>query len=181
MREFLGRHLCVDVCSLATVGGLAISTTWPQPHIMLGTSVVMPQSPLEWVSLHGVCRIVAAMLGTRWLLGYQERPLGDAAPMVYPGLKDCKMFSCSMSLPIHGAPLAPLLTFYSPLVSPESIIFTCYFTQKESTPSKMAIWSAAYDYTYYRIWSSIHLNHFYSSYRVQSLLSLKRASWKVMA
>ena len=66
-----GGRFLAGICSLPTLGGVANSHTWPQPHIMLGPSAVMPQSPLEWISLHGVgvnsacrCRTVAARLET---------------------------------------------------------------------------------------------------------------------
>ena len=133
-----GGRLLAGICSLPTLGGVAISHAWPQPHIMLGASAVMPQSPLEWISLHGVgvnsafgCRTVASGLETRQLLGNQERPSGDAILMAQSGLKDYKLFIWSMGLPIHSASIAPVLRFCTLLISPEPIIFACYFMQKE--------------------------------------------------
>ena len=133
-----GGRFLAGICSLPTLGGVANSHTWPQPHIMLGPSAVMPQSPLEWISLHGVgvnsacrCRTVAARLETRQLLGNEERPPGDAIQMAQSGLKDYKRFIWSMGLRIHSAPIAPALRFCSLLVSPEPMIFACYFMQKE--------------------------------------------------
>ena len=133
-----GGRLLAGICSLPTLGGVAISHAWPQPHVMLGTSVVMPQSPLEWISLHGIGvnsafrrRTVAPRLEICQLLGYQQRPSGDAILMAQSGLKDYKLFIWSMGLLVHSAPIAPVLRFCSPLVSPEPIIFACYFMQKE--------------------------------------------------
>ena len=64
------------------------------------------------------------------VIGGSGKSVGKAGPVEHPGLKD---LSREPSHP--GAPRAPLLRFCLPLVSPEWIIFTWYFMQKESTGS----------------------------------------------